>query len=58
MLRDGKLVQVPVTVGLDDDTNAEIKSGDLQLGDQVVTAEAAPGKAGKPPAAATPSLRV
>jgi HlyD family secretion protein len=56
--RNGKLVQVPVTVGLDDQTNAEIKAGDLQVGDQVVTGQAATGKAGKPPAAATPSLHV
>ena len=41
--RDGKLVSIPVTVGLDDDTFAEIKAGDLKLGDQVVTAEAAAG---------------
>jgi HlyD family secretion protein len=58
VVRDGKLIQVPVTVGLNDDTNAEIKSGDLRLGDQVVTAVATPGKGGKPPAATTPSLRV
>ena len=36
---------VPVTVGLDDDTYAEIKAGDLKLGDQVVTSEAAAGSA-------------
>jgi len=56
--RSGKLVEVPVTVGLDDQTNAEIKSGDLQVGDQVVTGQAAAGKAGKPAAAAAPSLHV
>jgi multidrug efflux pump subunit AcrA (membrane-fusion protein) len=56
--RKGKLVQVPVTVGLDDQTNAEIKSGDLQVGDLVVTGLAAPGKAGKPAATAAPSLHV
>jgi HlyD family secretion protein len=56
--RDSKLVQIPVTVGLDDQTVAEIKSGDLKLGDQVVTSQAAAGRAGKPKAAATPSLRL
>jgi HlyD family secretion protein len=58
VLRDGKLAQVPVTVGLNDDTNAEIRSGDLQLGDQVVTAVAAPGAAGKSKVATAPSLHV
>jgi HlyD family secretion protein len=56
--RAGKLVSVPVTVGLDDETFAEIKSGDLSLGDQVVTSQAAAGKAGKAQAAATPSLHL
>ncbi len=55
--RDGKLVRVRVTVGLDDDSFAEIKSGDLKLGDQVVVSEAESGRAGKAPAATTPSLR-
>ena len=58
ILRSGKLVQVPVVIGLDDDSFAEIKSGALQAGDQIVTAEAAAGKAGKPATAATPSLRL
>jgi HlyD family secretion protein len=58
VLRAGKLVQVHVTVGLNDDTNAEIKAGDLQIGDQVVTAVAAPGAAGKARTGATPSLRL
>ena len=39
--RAGELVSIPVTVGLVDDAFAEIKAGDLQLGDQVVTSEAA-----------------
>jgi HlyD family secretion protein len=57
--RDGKLVRVKVTVGLDDDSFAEIKSGDLKEGDQVVVSEAADGKASaKPKAATTPSLRL
>jgi HlyD family secretion protein len=54
----GKLVAVPVAVGLDDDSFAEIKAGDLALGDQVVISQAAPGKAGKPQASATPSLHL
>lgn len=57
--RAGKLVAVPVTVGLDDDTFAEITGGELKLGDLVVTSMAAPGKGGKAAKpAATPSLRV
>jgi HlyD family secretion protein len=58
VLRNGKLVRVPVTVGLNDDTNAEIKSGDLQIGDQVVTAVAAVGAASKSKTATAPSLHV
>jgi len=58
VLRDGKLTQVPVTAGLNDNSFVEIKAGDLQLGDQVVTAVATPGQSAKPAAATTPSLRV
>ncbi len=57
--RGGKLVQVSVKPGLDDGTHVEIGSGDLTVGDRVITGLAAPkanSKAGK--AAATPSLRV
>jgi HlyD family secretion protein len=53
--RAGKLVAVRVKVGLDDDTFAEIKSGALKLGDQVVISQAAggkPAKTGAPPTAA------
>lgn len=53
--RAGKLVSVPVTVGLVDDTFAEIKAGDLKLGDQVVTSEAA---AGAPKASSTAALKL
>jgi HlyD family secretion protein len=59
--RDGKLVRARVTVGLDDDSFAEIKAGELKLGDQVVVSEAAPAKAGRSGragGAATPSLRL
>lgn len=53
--RAGKLIAIPVTAGLDDGTFAEIKAGDIKLGDQVVTAEVA---AGAPKASSTPSLRL
>jgi HlyD family secretion protein len=56
--RAGKLVSVPVTVGLNDDSFAEIKAGDLKLGDQVVTSQSATGAAAKPQAATTPSLKL
>jgi HlyD family secretion protein len=55
--RDGKLVATPVTVGLDDESFAEIKSGDLKLGDLVATSQAAAGAAGKSQTAA-PSLHL
>ncbi len=53
--RDGKLTSIAVTVGLVDDSFAEIKAGDLHLGDQVVTSEAA---AGAPRASSTPALKL
>ncbi len=56
--RDGKPVQVPVTVGLDDGAYAEIKAGDLTVGDQVLISQAAADKSAKPRKATTPSLRV
>ena len=39
VLRDGKPVRVAVVFGLDDDTNAEIVSGDVKPGDRVILAE-------------------
>jgi HlyD family secretion protein len=53
--RAGKPVSIPVTVGLVDDTFAEIKAGDLKLGDQVVTSEAT---ADAPKVSSTPSLKL
>jgi HlyD family secretion protein len=53
--RAGKLVSIPVTVGLVDESFAEIKAGDLKLGDQVATSEAA---AGTPQVSSTPSLKL
>ncbi len=55
VVRAGKLVPIPVTAGLVDDTFAEIKAGDLKLGDQVVTSEAAAGASQGP---STPSLKL
>jgi len=39
VVRGGRAVSVPVTVGLDDDTNAEIVSGDLAPGGRVIVSE-------------------
>jgi HlyD family secretion protein len=39
VLRQGRPVRVPVTIGLDDDTNAEIVKGDLHAGDRVIVSE-------------------
>jgi HlyD family secretion protein len=58
VMRGGAMVAVSVTVGLDDDSFAEIKSGDLKVGDRVVTSALAAGSATAPKAAATPSLRL
>jgi HlyD family secretion protein len=57
VLRGAKLVAVPVTVGLDDDSFVEIKAGELKEGDQVVISQAAAG-ATRSKAAAAPSLRL
>ena len=53
--RAGKLLSIPVTVGLDDGTFAEIKAGDLKLGDQIVTSEPVTGT---PQVPSTPSLKL
>jgi len=45
VLRDGRPVRVPVTVGLDDDTHAEIVKGDLQPDEQVIVTEQRSGTA-------------
>jgi HlyD family secretion protein len=50
VMRTSGLERVPVTVGLDDDTNAEITSGELQPGDQVVVTEEARSASGTAPA--------
>jgi HlyD family secretion protein len=44
MLRDGRLVAVPVVVGLTDDTYAQIKQGALASGDSVVIGERSSGE--------------
>jgi HlyD family secretion protein len=53
--RDGELTGVAVTVGLVDETYAEIKAGDLRLTDQVIVSEAATAAPKTPP---TPALRL
>jgi len=42
VLRDGRPVNVPVTLGLENDSFAEIASGDVKPGDQVIVAESDP----------------
>ena len=54
VLRDGMPARLPVTVGLDDDTHAEITAGDLKAGDQVIVNE----QRDTSKAAATPSPRL
>ena len=55
VVHDGRSVQVPVTVGLDDDSHAEIAKGDLQAGESVIITEQRDGTAGR--AATGPRLR-
>jgi HlyD family secretion protein len=57
VLRDGKPVKVPVTVGLDDDSHAEIVKGDLKQGDRVIITAQRAGTANNK-AATGPRLRM
>jgi len=59
VLREGRPVRVPVSIGLDDDTNAEIVKGELQPGDQVIVSEQArtSGGSGRQGAGGAPRLR-
>ena len=58
VMKGAKPVSVSVAVGLDDDRFAEIKGGELKLGDRVIVSQAAPGKSAKSAAARSPSLRL
>jgi HlyD family secretion protein len=39
VVRDGRPVAMPITIGLEDDTVAEVLHGDVHAGDEVVTSE-------------------
>jgi HlyD family secretion protein len=39
VLRDGRPTAIPITIGLDDDTYAEVVRGELKDGDELITAE-------------------
>jgi HlyD family secretion protein len=56
VLRDGKPVKVPVTIGLDDETHAEIVKGDLRPGERVIITQQRNGAAGR--AATVPRFRL
>ena len=52
VLRQGRPIRVPLSIGLDDDTNAEVTGGDLHAGDQVIVSEetrSAGGRQGQSP---------
>jgi HlyD family secretion protein len=53
VLRNGQPVEVPIVLGLDDGNLTEIVKGDLQAGDQVITAESR-NQGGGPPGVALP----
>ena len=53
--RDGKLVPIAVTVGIIDDSYAQIRAGDLRPGDPLVIAE---GAADEPAAPRAPAFRL
>jgi len=56
MLRDGKPTAVPLAIGLEDGTSAEIAKGELAEGDQVIVAEATAAKGGGPGAGRAPGF--
>jgi HlyD family secretion protein len=59
--RGGRLTGIAVKVGLDDDSFAEIRSGDLHVGDTVVVSQASGQKrpgARTGASAAAPRLRL
>ena len=57
VLRNGRPTRVRVTIGIDDDTYAEIVKGDLQAGDQVIVSEQARSGSSRQPQSSTPRLR-
>ena len=57
ILKDGKPVRVPVTVGLDDDANAEITAGAVKAGDLVIVTESRKDQTSASPAPARQALR-
>jgi HlyD family secretion protein len=54
ILREGKPTAVPLVVGLEDGTSAEIAKGELAEGDQVIVAEATTAPKGGPGAGQAP----
>jgi HlyD family secretion protein len=56
ILRDGKPTAVPLAIGLEDGTSAEIAKGELAEGDQVIVAEATAAKGGAPGASRAPGF--
>jgi HlyD family secretion protein len=46
--RDGQLACVPVKVGLDDDSFAQVVAGELKTGDRVITGQTAGGNGSQP----------
>lgn len=55
ILRDGQPVAVPVVVGLNDDSFAEIRSGNLKVGDSVIVAQSSAGSGSTGPAGMKPA---
>ena len=58
VLRDGVPVKVPVTVGLDDDSRAEIVKGDLKQGERVIVTEQRGNNTASKPAVTAPRLQL
>jgi HlyD family secretion protein len=54
VLRDGRPVAVPVSVGLTDSTSAEITGGELKAGEPVIVNEVTPGQGAAPRRPRTP----
>ena len=58
VLQEGRPTRVPVTIGLDDDSFAEVVTGELQVGDPVVVSEQGAGRVAGPNGSRPPAFRL
>jgi HlyD family secretion protein len=58
VLQEGRPTQVPVTIGLDDDSFAEVVTGELQAGEPVIVSEQGRGRVAAPNGSRPPAFRL